>query len=174
MPRDADALLLRKWAGGAGAQVSTPEALGLVRNTGFPESYGVDEAWTHGLFNQLLREITARLVEVEQQGILQWVAGQEYLHPAHVTGSDGNLYRSVRDSGGSNPSRDPTTDGNGIYWRVIELVVPESSTSRRGTIETATVAEARAGEDSERAVTPQGARAYINQAIAAAPRPLWL
>ena len=170
MARDTDSLLVRKWATASGAVLETPEASGLTRAVGFPAAYGEDMARSLGLFNQQVREVSAAFVEIAQRGILEWNAAQRYEHQAWVTGSDGNLYRSVRSSGGPTQSQNPVVDLNSAYWLRFVLSVPTSTTARRGTIERATVAEARAGTDTERAVTPAGAAA----AIADAPRPLWL
>ena len=174
MPRDDDALRIVKWASNS-ALLETPESQGLTRAIGFPESYGIDVARRLQTWQQQLREVTALLVELAQHGgPLPWHASQRYDHPARVTGSDGELYRSTNSSGGDDPSRDPVGDVNNLYWEQVEVTIPVSSTTQRGIIEMTTRAEALAGEDEERAVVPADAAAYVRAAIAAAPRPLWL
>ena len=168
MARDADALLLRKWASADGAVVETPEDAGLDRDVGFPASYGVDMARSVGLWNQQRREVTALFVELAEHGVLPWHADQRYEHPAWTTGSDGRLYRSVQASGGASPSQNPATDTSTVYWRPFVLSVQTSTTGRRGTIEQATLAETRAGIDDERSVSPSRASTVIAEAIAAA------
>ena len=155
--RDPDALLLRKW-GATSALVETPEDAGLDRAVGFPASYGVDMARTLETWQQQMREVSAAFVEAAERGILEWSADQRYEHPAWVTGSDGNLYQTVMSSGGDDPSEDPVGDTEEACWSLFEVVVPESSTSQRGTIETATNAEAQTGTDDERAVPPSRRR----------------
>ena len=173
MPRDVDALRIVKWASNS-ALLETPESQGLTRAIGFPESYGIDVARRLQTWHQQLREVTAALAEIARQGVLHWHASQRFDHPAWTTGSNGGLYRSVRSSGDPDPSRDPVTDVNNLYWRRFVISVPLSSTTQRGTIEIATRAEVLAGSDEERAVLPVDATAYVVAAIAAAPRPLWL
>ena len=178
MPRDQDALLIRKWAG-ASALVQTPEAAGLVRATGLPAAYGVDQFLTLEVFNQLWRELTGAAVEVAQRGILEWDTAQRYEHPSWVTGSNGTLYRSVQASGGSDPSQNPTADTSETYWAAFAVSVPSSSTTARGLIRTSTLAEALAGTGTSPAVTPAGLSAAIearvealaNAAVAAAAPP---
>ena len=181
MARDSDALLVRKWAA-ASTVVATPESAGLDRAQGFPAAYSEDMARTLAVWQQQMREATALFEEIGERGILEWDAAQSFEHPAWTGGSDGELYRSVQSSGGSSPAQNPVTDTNDVYWRRFEVSVPTSTTGRRGTIELATAAEARNGEDDQRAVTAAGARsaidiaanAAIEAAIAALPSPLWV
>ena len=171
MARDTDALLVRKW-GATSTLVETPEDAGLDRAVGFPASYGVDMARMLELWQQQMREVTAAFVELAETGILEWSADQRYAHDpvSVVTGSDGEIYFSQAPSGGDDPSEDPTTDTEQACWRQLELTVPTSTMSRRGTIEQATNTEATTGTDTQRSVNP----AQVKAAIDAAPRPLWL
>ena len=168
MARDTQALLLRRWGSAPAAVLESVADAGLVRSEGFTEDYGIDLSWSVGLFNQLIKEITGRFVELGERGILEWDADQRYVHPAFCTGSDGNLYGSVQSSGGDNASQNPTTDTNDTYWRMFELTVPESTTSQRGTIELSTLAEVRAGTDTERAVSPLNFKTVLDERISAA------
>ena len=119
-----------------------------------------------------MREVSAAFVELAETGILEWSADQRYPHDpvSVVTGSDGEIYFSQAPSGGDDPSEDPTTDTEQARWRQLELTVPTSTRSRRGTIEQATNGEATQGTDTQRSVNP----AQVKAAIDAAPRPLWL
>ena len=162
MARDVDALLLRKWAA-TSTLVETPEDAGLDRAVGFPASYGVDMARMLATWQQQMREVSAAFVEAAERGILEWSADQRYEHPAWVTGSDGNLYQTVMSSGGDDPSEDPVGDTEEACWSLFEVTVPESSTTQRGTIETATNTEAQTGTDDERAVPPSGLAVAIEE-----------
>ena len=174
MARDADALLMRKWATEVAAIRETPALAGLTREEGYPDSYGEDQFRSLALWNQQVREVTAAFVEIAQRGILEWNPDQRYEHPAWVTGSDGSLYFSVKSSGGEVPSENPVTDITERRWVRFILSTPTSTTVQRGTIETATAPEARAGLDNERAVTPASARSAIASALTSAKRPVWL
>ena len=92
--------------------------------------------------------MTAAFVELAETGILEWSADQRYPHDpvSVVTGSDGEIYFSQAPSGGDDPSEDPTTDTEQARWRQLELTVPTSTMSRRGTIEQATNTEAMTGD----------------------------
>ena len=74
MARDSDALRIRKWA--ATGRVATPESQGLVRSEGWPDSYSesMGDVPKLEVFNQILREITAALVEINEHGLLVWDA----------------------------------------------------------------------------------------------------
>ena len=154
MSRDPDALNVEKWA--ANGDVSTPESEGLDRATGWPASYSQagGDVPTRELFNQLFREITALLVEINTRGgILAWDSSIFYIHPALVMGSNGKPYISVADSTGV----DPVTDTSNSSWTLLEdFIAPNASTAVKGKVELATNAETQAGTDAGRAVTPAG------------------
>ena len=170
MARDLDALLIRKWAAQS-ALVQTPEVAGLTRALGLPAEYGVNEFLTLEVFNQIWRELTGAAVEVAQRGILEWNSSQRFEHPSWVTGSDGKLYRSVKASGGTAPSQDPTLDASSTYWRDFSITTPNSSTTVRGVIRTATIPESITGTATGPAVTPEGLKAAIDAALARAAPP---
>lgn len=59
------------------------------------------------------------LVHINQHGIPCWDALTEYFGTAsYVTGSDGQVYRSVQNSGPNTTTQDPTTDASDTYWRL--------------------------------------------------------
>ena len=165
MARDADALLLRKWAA-MSALVQTPEAAGITRADGLPASYGVDTFLTLEVFNQIWREITGAAQELARHGgILEWHVRQQFDHPGWCTGSDGNLYRTVQSSLGV----DPVTDADRSHWQPFTTSVPNSSTTARGIIRTATTAEGRAGTGTTPALTPAGLAALVERLLPTAP-----
>ena len=155
MPRDSDALRIRKWA--ASGRVATPESQGLVRSEGWPDSYSAAMGNVPKLevFNQIVREITAALVEINEHGLLIWDTSITYEHPAFVVGSDSRIYASVS-ADVATASQDPTTDSVRTYWKPLLM---QASTEVRGIVELATNDETTTGTDTERAVTPAGARA---------------
>ena len=174
MARDRQGLNLPRWASASGAILVTLEAEGLDRDVGLPESYGIDEFYNVGLWNQMLLEITSLYLDIAKHSILTWDVGQSYAHPSIVVGSNGNLYRSKQPSGGSLTSQNPVTDASEVYWLRFDIEPPISTTARRGIIEIATDDEALAGTDTERSVATRGAKAHIDAAIAALARPLWV
>lgn len=118
MARDSDALLIQKWAGSAGAgDVATPESIGLVRANGWTIAYSTPGGSDvpREVENQINREITALAVEMNTRGFLEWDTSLSYEDPAFVVGSDGEIYASVADSTGV----DPTTDTGFASWQPL-------------------------------------------------------
>ena len=116
MARDADALLIRKWA--ATGDVQTPEDRGLTRTIGWPADFATPGGRqpTREVFNQLFRELSALGEEINTRGLLDWDDGVAYVHPALVRGSDNHVYSSAQ--GGTN--HDPVTD-DGTYWERYDV-----------------------------------------------------
>ena len=160
MARDPDALKISKWA--ASGDVEDPEDGGIDRDIGWDASHsqpgGSLPKREH--INEILREVTALGVEQNVHGAgLEWDSSISYEHPAWVTGSDARLYGSVQDSTGV----DPVGDDDKSHWRPLidsdtGVIVPppNASATERGIVELATNAEAAAGTDAERAITPAG------------------
>ena len=134
MARDPDALLIEKWA--ATGDVQDPEATGIDRETGWDATYSQPGGPTleSAVLNELLRELTALGVEVNQHGLLEWDSRVSYLHPAMVMGSDGRLYVSVYHSTGVDPVTDTTETG----WTLFQPVGPPGPPGLRGGAEVAT------------------------------------
>lgn len=63
-------------------------------------------------FNGAMFGQSALTAYLFQHGVSEWNSNQEYFHPAVVFGSDGELYASVKNSTGENP----TTD-SGANWK---------------------------------------------------------
>ena len=159
--RDSDALKNEKWAASGSDGITTA---GLTRSTGWPQSY----SQTGGnnpereVVNQLFREVTVLVVEINKSGILAWDTSISYLHPAYVVGSDNRLYVSVRNNNGINP----TTDSNESDWKPVIATTdgtidapappPDASSTVKGIVELATATETQTGTDNGRAVTPAG------------------
>ena len=113
--RDAHSVAIEKWAETADAlNIATPASVGLTQSVGYTASYktpGGDNPEME-VIQWLWRAWSGMLVELNAHGLLVWNAGLSYVHPALVTGSDNNVYISVRDSTGV----DPATDTNDDDW----------------------------------------------------------
>ena len=120
MPRDVDALKIRKWA--ESGDVATPESQGLDRATGWPASYSQPGGSLpkREVLNQLFREPSALGVELNTHGLLEWHSAVSYVHPAVVMGRDGQVYVSVATSTGV----DPVTDTTNASWKLLALQGP--------------------------------------------------
>ena len=177
---DVDAVKIRKWAE-TGDRIDPDDATltpALDRAMGWPDSFSDPQGDTprRQVFNQLLAEVTAGVLEVIQHGgMLPWDSRITYSHVAHVTGSDGRIYRSVQGS----LNEDPVTDASNTYWVVvIDTVsgtiapgaIPNASETAAGVSEWANQAEMNSG-DAARVARPSVIRTWIaNTATFAASR----
>ena len=130
MPRDTDALKIRKWA--ESGDVATPESQGLDRATGWPANYSQPngDVPKREVMNQILMELSALCVELNTHGLLEWDSSIAYAHPAVVMGSDGQPYVSVADSQGV----DPVADNGNANWKLLALQGPTGPTGLVGPI----------------------------------------
>ena len=98
MARDPDSLKIRKWA--ENGNVADPSTVGITRSDGWGTDYSAPGGKTpeREVFNELFRELTAMLVEINKRGVLEWDGGIFYGHPAAVMGSDGQVYLTVAGS----------------------------------------------------------------------------
>ena len=130
MPRDADALKIRKWA--ESGDVATPESQGLDRATGWPANYSQPngDVPKREVMNQILMELSALGVESNTHGLLEWDSSIAYAHPAVVMGSDGQPYVSVTDNQGV----DPVADNGNANWKLLALQGPTGPTGLVGPI----------------------------------------
>ena len=150
---------IRAW--GESGDTATPESAGIDRANGWEAIYSQarasgGKAPERTVFNRLLLEITTALVALRDHGAsLEWDAEVSYIHPAFVFGSDGNPYISRS----SSTNRDPTSSQGSAAWSRLNI---PASPSNRGLVELATAAEAIAGIDNVRAVTPAGLLAFAN------------
>ena len=136
--RDQDTIAISKWAD-AGLR-ETPENLNIQRIQGWTSFYSIIGGGTlqRSLIQQLLSELTALAVEINQHGLLEWDFRISYRHPALVVGSDGDWYISKRDSRNNNPVLDNTNQN----W---ESVVNLATIRDPGRIRLATSDEAISG-----------------------------
>ena len=134
MARDPDALLIEKWAASGGVQ--DPEAAGIDRETGWDATYSQPggPALERAVLNELIREISALGVDINQHGLLEWHSSVSYLHPAMVMGSDGKLYVSVYHSTGV----DPVSDTGNTAWELFQPVGPQGEVGTQGSAEAVT------------------------------------
>jgi len=163
MARDPGGLLLKKMAQAgdreAIRETTAEREFNLV--DGWPEAFSVDAFPKRETMNQLFYIVSALLEDIVTHGILEWNADTAFIHPAVCLGSDGNPYISKQSSGGENPSQDPTTDTQEVYWKDL-VTIPDTpdapgnaSTTARGIVELATPSEST-GNDATRAITPAG------------------
>lgn len=85
----------------------------INREQGLPLEFASTRFMELGFFNNELLEIGDVLIDISRHGLLEWDILQPYEHPALVWGRDGNIYASVQDSNGV----DPTTDSAEAYWK---------------------------------------------------------
>lgn len=100
--RDVDSLKIRPWAQNGDRIIPELDLPPLDRSTGWTVQYALPGGPkpTRRLVNQLLREITGMLHEINQTGILQWSPWTSYTHVSFVRQGDG-LYISRHCSGPS-------------------------------------------------------------------------
>ena len=163
MPRDPQSLKIHPWAD-SGDRIDPDDsnlAVILDRDYGWPLSFSQPggNVPRRTVFNQLLREITGMLTEINARGILEYSTQIDYLHPSYVVGADGNIYKSRRING---PSSDnvgaPNTAGNGqANWQraIAETIsIPVANENQRGIIELADTSEVRGLAASDKAISP--------------------
>ena len=173
MPRDSDALKIRKWAD-SGDRIDPDDASlnpRLSRALGWPASFSEAEgnAPRREVFNQLFCELSAIAHELNTRGMLEYSALQPYTHPAVVIrAADGMIFLSKRSNGPGNnqagpPATDATDPDENDNWKSIVAFVDiptvpgapsNASTTVRGLIELATQSEVNTGTDNVRAVVP--------------------
>lgn len=109
------------------------------------------------------------ILHLFQKGISEWDATSNYYFTtsgvrSYVQGSDGLIYVAVADSVG----QDPTTDVSDTYWKVAFASNIQASETAQGIIELANTAEATAGTDDLRAMTPKKCAAAVQNQSATA------
>ena len=105
------------------------------------------------VFNQLFYELSLAISELVRKGVLDWDSAVAYEHPAFVV-SSGTVYQSLRDNTAKPPASSPAD------WATWPPPVPAATTASAGSVELATNAEAAAGTDAAKVVTPAGLAAY--------------
>jgi len=114
MARDADSLLIEKWA--ATGETETPETAGMDRDKGWDAAYSVSGGPRpqRKVFNELFKEHTAMLDELNKAGaLLEWDGTViDYAIGSVVKGSDNVIYFATAASGPATTAKNPTTGGN--------------------------------------------------------------
>ncbi len=156
MARDEQSLKIKSWA--ESGDRAEPEAASPVldRAEGWTSVFSQvgGEAPQREVFNQLFREITGMLVELNKHGgLLEWSSGQDYEHPAFVTTATGKIYVSTRASGPNEGGAVNPISNSPVRWAEVPGA---ASLTERGVVELASVSETQAGSDATRAVTPAG------------------
>lgn len=105
------------------------------------------------------------LAHINQRGIVAWSGDTEYEAGglSYVQGSNGTIYKSVAASGPTTTVQDPTTDVSDTYWTVAFPSSVQATETVQGIVELATTAEAEAGTDDDRAMTPLKVKQAIEQ-----------
>lgn len=105
------------------------------------------------------------LAHINQRGIPGWdgLTNYEAGGLSYVQGTNGVVYKSVAASGPSTTVQDPTTDVTDTYWTVAFASTTQATETIQGIIELATTAEAEAGLDDERAMTPLKVKQAIQE-----------
>ena len=164
--RQAISLLIQRWALNAPAILkSTPEDLGLTRETGFTVDYTLSQSAGGSpppieVFNQVWGELCTIAWEINRHGCgLPYDDGINYVLPCLVTGSDNVYYEAVQANGPGSTIQDPVTDTSNTYWNRLvpsQAVVDDATTIVRGIIRLAQHSEVQDGTDDEDAVTSAG------------------
>lgn len=134
-----------------------------------PSDLKKQQGWTvevppHQFENWIQNRQDEYLAHINQRGIPQWDGNTEYEAAglSYVQGSNGVVYKSVAASGPATVVQDPTTDASDTYWAIAFASTAQATETSQGIVELATTAEAEAGTDDVRAMTPL----KVKQAIA--------
>lgn len=105
------------------------------------------------------------LAHINQRGIPEWDGNTEYEASglSYVQGTNGVVYKSVAASGPATTVQDPTTDITDTYWTVAFASNVQATETIQGIVELATTAEAEAGLDDERVMTPLKVKQAIQE-----------
>ena len=115
MPRDADALKVRKWAGSEPTNRAEPSD--AKRGTGYGATYsqaGGDTPERTEL-NQILSEATAIGVEYNTKGIPEWDGGIDYEQYASAQAGGRHYIASVATGPTGSNATDPTASGQTVW-----------------------------------------------------------
>ena len=117
MARDPESLKIRPWADAGERRDPGDSDPPLIRAAGYTAEYSQPGGplVEREPLNQMLREITGMLLEINAMGFLVWDARADYVHVAFAS-HGGRIYRSRRDSGPSFGG--PAEPGRGSHWEV--------------------------------------------------------
>ena len=122
MARSIESLKIREWASSVLALTIDPDDPSLtpplVRADGWPISFATVGGDTPRLevFNQIIRELSAGLIDLFTHGLSEWNAAQQFNHPV-LCWKDTTLYYSLQSSLNEDPETATT------YWAVAPLGV---------------------------------------------------
>jgi hypothetical protein len=122
MSRDSDGFVPSKWA--SSGDTSDPP---FSRDTGWPIAYSQagGSAPARVTFNKLFLELSALALDINKFGsAMPWDTNLTYEQYAIVTGSDGEIYKSLI---ASNSANDPTSD-DGTKWQNQSAPTPTRET----------------------------------------------
>ena len=142
-------------------------------------------AWKAGVFdansdNQTYARKDGGWVKIADGGGLVYMGTRDFTKAAPSSPSAGHLYINTATSGkaddswtgigGTTLSGSERASYSGTSWQILPMpTTPDASTEVKGVIEIATQAEADAGTDEERAITPKTMKAYVSGNAPAPP-----
>lgn len=113
---DRTVTIPEEWSIGAADAPGTPTPGVTYRNSAITSQI-IEDAWAFATvvnsadINEVLGRVTNLLRSIESYGILPWAAVTDYPIGARVTGSDGNVYRSLQ-----NPNLNKQPTSQVAYW----------------------------------------------------------
>ena len=114
--------------------------------------------------NEYLFRLSTLVDLIERTGILGWNAETVYVTGSVVVANDKKIYQAVQGSTDVDPTTDPGTTWVD-YITANSASVSDASESVKGIIEIATNAEAAAGNDDTKAITPAKLAAVISSEV---------
>ena len=102
------------------------------------------------------------LEDLEQNGVMTWLALTVYKLGAFTFASDNNVYVSLV---AGNVNNEPTISPNDWVSLSDLFTAGDASSSEKGIVELATTVETQTGTDDSRAVTPKGLKESIQQVV---------
>ena len=114
--------------------------------------------------NEYLFRLSTLVDLIERTGILGWNAETVYVTGSVVVANDKKIYQAVQGSTAVDPTTDPGTTWVD-YITANSASVSDASESVKGIIEIATNAEAAAGNDDTKAITPAKLAAVISSEV---------
>lgn len=119
--------------------------------------FGLGENPQSDEFNWLQNLFHSFLAHINTNGLPRWDASTTYENNAICLSAAGVLFQSQQDNTGNDPDAD-----DGSNWQPVLSSLPSATTTQSGIVELATSAEASAGTDTQRAVTPKGMSDALN------------
>lgn len=149
------------------AQFNKPSNINDVWASGGDSIYPGDTKYATGwqveipprqYFNFIDNKQDQMLAHINQHGIVVWDSETEYqANKSYVQGSDGTIYRAIQ----THTNQDPVADVTNTYWQ-NPLALPVATEAIAGIAEVATAAEALAGTDDTKIMTPLKAKSLFD------------